>query len=136
MTNPPHYPLGDDADQNITAASGRKLSQVTLDTVAADELSDADLQIRPETLRLQAQVAQSAGYAQLSENLVRAAELTAVPNDELLLMYEALRPGRASHAEMINMADRLEHVYQAYENAKLFREAAQVYLQRDLLRKD
>ncbi|HEY3291871.1 MAG TPA: diol dehydratase small subunit [Anaerolineae bacterium] len=136
MTNQPHYPLGDGADDGISAASGRKLSQITLEAAAAGELSDSDFQIRPDTLRQQALVAQSAGYTQLAENLVRAAELTAVPNAELLLMYEALRPGRASHAEMLRMADRLEHEYQAPENAKLFRQAAQVYLQRSFLRKD
>ena len=120
----------------MQAASGRRLSDVTLDALAAGELSSADLQIKAETLRVQAQVARIAGYAQLGENLVRAAELTVVPNEELLRMYETLRPGRASHAEMTALADRLERVYTAIQNAKLVREAAAVYLQRGLVRKE
>ena len=132
----PHYPLGESGADTLQAASGRRLSDVTLDALAAGELSSADLQIKAETLRVQAQVARIAGYAQLGENLVRAAELTVVPNEELLRMYETLRPGRASHAEMTALADRLERVYTAIQNAKLVREAAAVYLQRGLVRKE
>ena len=66
---------------------------------------------------------------------MRAAELTAVPNEELLRMYETLRPGRASYDEMIAMAERLEGAYAAVQNARLVREAAQVYLTRGLARK-
>jgi propanediol dehydratase small subunit len=65
---------------------------------------------------------------------MRAAELTAVPNDEVLQMYETLRPRRASYAELQELADRLEQVHNARENAALVREAAEVYRARNLLR--
>ncbi len=135
MNNAPQYPLGEKASAAIAAASGRRLSEITLEALASGELSSADLQIQAETLRAQARVAQQAGYAQLAENLMRAAELTAVPNEELLRMYETLRPGRASYDEMIAMAERLEGAYAAVQNARLVREAAQVYLTRGLARK-
>ncbi|MCL4506492.1 MAG: diol dehydratase small subunit [Chloroflexi bacterium] len=135
MTSP-QYPLGESAYSTIQSASGRKLADINMEAVSVGSLSSADLQIKAETLRAQADVARHAGYAQLAENLIRAAELTVVPNEELLRMYETLRPGRATYAEMIAMAERLEQTYTAPECAKMVREAAQVYLSRGLVRKN
>jgi propanediol dehydratase small subunit len=125
------YPLMDDAE-TLTAASGRAAAGVTLDHLA--ELSPEDLRISGATLRAQATVAAQSGFGQLAENLTRAAELTAVPNEELLMMYETMRPGRATLDEMIALADRLEQVFGATETAALVREAAAVYAQRKLLK--
>ena len=80
------YPLGQTASNQIMASSGRKLSQITLDAVNNHTLTSEDLQVQAQTLQAQAQVAKASGYPQLAENLIRAAELTAVPNDELLTM--------------------------------------------------
>jgi propanediol dehydratase small subunit len=128
----PNYPLIDQADE-LRAVSGRPLSEVTLD--ALEELSIADVQISPATLRAQAEIARQAGFRQLAVNLTRAAELTAVPNAELLRMYEMLRPQRASHAELLALADELERGYAAVENARMVREAAEVYRARGLLKR-
>jgi propanediol dehydratase small subunit len=126
------YPLIDQAD-DLRAMSGRPLSDVTLDTL--EDLSIADVQISPATLRAQAEIARAAGFRQLATNLARAAELTAVPNAELLRMYELLRPQRASQAELLALADELEQRYEASENARLVREAAEVYQARGLLKR-
>jgi propanediol dehydratase small subunit len=127
------YPLIDQVD-DLHAASGRPLADVTLD--ALGELSIADVQISPATLRAQAEIARQAGFRQLGANLTRAAELTTVANAELLRMYELLRPRRATHAELLALADELEQHYQAVENARLVREAAEVYRARGLLKRD
>jgi propanediol dehydratase small subunit len=126
-----HYPLMDDAG-SLQAASGRGADAIGLAQLA--ELSPEDLRISTETLQAQAAVATQSGFAQLGENLTRAAELTAVPNEELLMMYETMRPGRATLAEMQALADRLEQVYGAIETATLVREAAAVYAERKLLK--
>ena len=126
-----HYPLMDDVGA-LKAASGRGADAIGLDQLA--ELSPADLRISGATLRAQAQVAAQSGFTQLAENLTRAAELTVVPNEELLMMYETMRPGRATLAEMLTLADRLEQAYGATQNAALVREAATVYEQRKLLK--
>lgn len=126
-----HYPLMDDAEA-LRAASGRSATAIGLEQLAA--LSPDDLRISEETLRSQAAVAAQSGFAQLGENLTRAAELTAVPNEELLMMYETMRPGRATFEEMQALADRLEGVYGATQNAALVREAAAVYQERKLLK--
>jgi propanediol dehydratase small subunit len=86
-------------------------------------------------LRAQAGVAQEAGFTQLAENLTRAAELTAVPNDELLRMYEIMRPGRSTYDQLQEMATTLESRYGAVTTAAMVREAAAVYRQRDLLKR-
>lgn len=127
-----HYPLMDDA-ASLQAASGRTADGVTLAHLA--ELSPDDLRISAETLRAQAVVAAQNGFSQLAENLTRAAELTAVPNDELLMMYERMRPGRATLSEMTSLADRLESLYGATQTAALVREAAVIYQERKLLKK-
>jgi propanediol dehydratase small subunit len=126
------YPLINQTGE-LHAVSGRPLSEVTLD--ALEDLSIADVQISPATLRAQAEIARQAGFRQLAVNLTRAAELTAVPNAELLRMYELLRPQRASHAELLALADELEQRYAAAENARMVREAAEVYQARGLLKR-
>jgi propanediol dehydratase small subunit len=130
----PSYPLGQNAD-TLHTASGRPLSDITAEAVAAGDVSLADVQISPETLRAQAAVARAAGYAQLASNLLRAAELTAVPNAEVLRIYDRLRPGRSSLAELTALAETLETQYHAPECAALVREAAEVYRTRGLLPK-
>ena len=121
------YPLMESAGDRLAATSGRRLAEVDLAAAAAGEASIADLQIGPETLRAQAEIAQEAGYPQLAENLRRAAELTAVPNEELLRMYETLRPNRSTYAALLEMAERLEERYGAALTAAFVREAAGVY---------
>ena len=132
----PEYPLMEHAADTLHAASGRPLAEVTLDAVAAGELSIADLQIHASALREQAHIAHAAGYRELATNLTRAAELTAVPNEELLRMYELLRPGRSSYAELLALAETLEQRYDAPENGRLVREAAQVYRERNMVKRE
>ncbi len=130
----PRYPLFDNVLDQLRTASGRPLAEITAEAAARGELSMADLQISAETLRAQAQVARQGGYPQLAENLTRAAELTAVPNAEVLRMYNLMRPGRATALELEALAASLEGEYRAPECARLVREAAEVYQARGLLR--
>ncbi len=129
------YPLMETAAGQLRAGSGRLLSAITAEAARNQALSMADLQISAETLRAQAAVARGAGYERLAGNLLRAAELTAVPNAEVLRMYGLLRPGRASQAELLALAATLEDAYQAPECARLVRAAAEVYAARGLTKK-
>ena len=132
----PVYPLMEHAADELTAVDGRPLSEITLEAATSGELSARDLQISAETLHAQARIAHQAGYRQLAANLTRAAELTALSDEELLGMYEMLRPGRSSFENLVALAQKLESVYQAPENARFVREAALVYRSRGLLRQD
>ena len=80
----------------IRALSGKPVDSLTTDAVRAGEVETADLRIHPDTLERQAVVAEQHGNPQLADNLRRAAELTRLPDEEVLAVYEALRPGRAS----------------------------------------
>jgi propanediol dehydratase small subunit len=131
----PHYPLMDNEADRLRAFSGRPLSEIRLDAITDGTLSAADLRIHAETLREQAEIARQAGYVQLAANLLRAAELTVVPNEELLQMYDLMRPNRASWEQLMLLAERLENTYAASENARFVREAAAVYKARGLLRR-
>jgi propanediol dehydratase small subunit len=125
----------DNEGDHLRAFSGRPLSEIGLEAVSDDSLSTHDLRIHADTLRAQAAIARNAGYEQLAANLLRAAELTVVPNEELLQMYDLLRPSRASWEQLMQLAERLETTYQAIENARFVREAAEVYRARGLLRR-
>ena len=121
------------APQAPRAMSGRPLGEITLEAAVRGDLSPADLRIHPETLRLQADVAEAHGNPQLGENLRRAAELATLADDEVLEIYEALRPGRATSAELEAIAVRLGAAG-APLCAALVREAAVVYARRGLVR--
>jgi len=115
------------------ALSGRPIEGLTLEAAVCGDLSPADLSVHPNTLRYQAEVAEAHGNPQLGENLRRAAELAALPDDEVLAIYEALRPGRSTAAGLETIAARLEAA-DAPLCAALVREAAEVYARRGLLR--
>ena len=129
------YPLRDKASDRLYAYSGRPLKDISAEAIAAGELSAEDLRTQADALRQQAEIARDGGYPQLAANLMRAAELTDVPNEELLRIYDALRPERASYEELQRLADYLEDRYDAGENAAFIREAADVYRDRNLLRR-
>jgi propanediol dehydratase small subunit len=129
------YPLREHTAGELRAASGRPLEELTLDAASAGELTIADTQISAANLRAQAEVARRAGYTQLATNLDRAAELTAVPNAEVLRMYDMLRPGRSTHADLLALADALEREYSAPICAAFVREAAEIYARRNLIRR-
>lgn len=129
------YPLGEHIPDRIKSPSGRTLSSMKLDQVLGGELKAEDMRIAPDTLEMQAQVAESVHRDAFAGNLRRAAELIAVPDDRLLEIYDALRPYRSTKQELLDIAGELENQYQATTAAGLVREAAEVYEQRGRLKK-
>lgn len=126
------YPLGTRRPDLVTTTAGVSVDDITLDAARAGRIAAPDLRATPETLRLQAEVAAAQGRTQLAENLDRAAELAAVPDDVLLDVYTALRPGRATARELELWALRLEE-FGAERTAAFVREAAAAYAERGLL---
>ena len=127
------YPLGERRPELVTTPAGTPLAEVTLEGLRSGRIAPAELRATPETLQRQAAVARSAGREQLAENLERAAELAALPDDEVLAVYTALRPRRATAAELEAMAQQLAAVA-APRCAAFVREAAEVMAERGLLR--
>jgi propanediol dehydratase small subunit len=115
----------------VRALSGRPVRELTLEAVRRGELSVADLRIHPETLERQAAVAAAHANPQLAENLRRAAELTRLPDDEVLEIYDALRPGRSTPQRLRELAAGLAG-RGLPRCAALLTEAAEVYGRRGL----
>jgi len=126
------YPLGARRPDLVCTPAGVRLEDVTLAAARAGALAGDDLRATGTTLRHQAAVARAAGRRQLADGLERAAELTAVPDDELLEIYTALRPGRTTPAELEAWAARLDELG-AKATATFVREAAAVSAERGLL---
>ena len=122
------YPLGGERDA-VRTPSGLRLDELSLDD---ERVTREELRATPETLRLQAEVAEAAGRAALGANLRRAAELASVPRDVVLEIYTALRPRRSTADELEAWARRLD-ADGAPLNAAFVREAAEVYAARGLL---
>lgn len=116
----------------VRALSGRAVSDLTLAAVRRGEVMVADLRIHPDTLERQAQVAEQHANPQLAANLRRAAELTGLPDDEVLAIYEALRPGRSGADQLSELASSLAARGLPLCSA-LVTEAAEVYARRNLL---
>ena len=126
------YPLGARRPDLVTTPAGVPLDGVTLEAVREGTVTGGEIRATPQTLRLQAEVAAAAGRTQLAENLERAAELAAVPDDVLLEIYTALRPRRATAEELAEWASRLDGL-DAPRTAAFVREAAAAYAERGLL---
>jgi propanediol dehydratase small subunit len=126
------YPLGSRRPDLVETPSGLALEEVTLEAAQAGTLVAADVRATAATLGRQAAVARASGRQQLADNLERAAELVDVPDDQLLEIYTALRPGRSTAAELEGWAQRLDD-WNAPRTAAFVREAATAYVERGLV---
>jgi propanediol dehydratase small subunit len=115
----------------IRALSGKPVESLTVEAVRAGEIGLADLRIHPETLERQAVIAEEHANPQLADNLRRAAELTKLSDDEVLAIYEALRPGRSTAEQLKALAGSLAG-RGLPRCAALVAEAADVYTRRGL----
>ncbi len=125
------YPVGEKQPERVRSRHGRRLDELTLENLLAGRVTGSDFGITADGLRLQAAIAEQAGRPNLARNLRRGAELVEIPADELLQIYEQLRPGRsASAADLRTAAERLRRTYGAEETARLVEEAAAAYERR------
>ena len=130
------YPLGSKRPDLLKSPRGIPFQELTLGAVESGKATVEDFRITPDALEMQAQIAESAGRPQIARNLRRAAELTRVPDERILQIYNAMRPHRSTREEMEAIARELEETYAAKVCAGFVREAAEVYGRRKLLRGD
>ncbi|MCH4165293.1 MAG: diol dehydratase small subunit [Lentilactobacillus diolivorans] len=130
------YPLYKKHRDIIKTPSGKALDDITLDDVANEKIDRKDLRITPEALKMQGDVAGAAGKETLQRNFDRAAELTNIPDDRLLEMYNALRPYRSTKQDLLGIADELRSKYHATICASWFEDAAKYYESRKKLKGD
>lgn len=127
------YPLSVNRRDLLFTPTGKSIDDITIESIVSGEVQATDLRITPETLRLQAQVSEKVGRTQLGANLRRAAEMTAISDERVLEIYNALRPHASTKIELEAIADELQSQYDATLLADLVREAADVYERRDIL---
>jgi propanediol dehydratase small subunit len=127
------YPLSVHRKDLLFTPTGKSVDAITMDAVTAGEITAADLRITPDTLRMQAQISEKSGRPQLGANLRRAAEMTAISDERVLEIYNALRPNASTKDELEAIADELASAYGATHLSALVREAADVYERRDIL---
>src|SRR5581483_5544734 len=120
----------------ISTPKGLKPTDVTLDALRQGRLDADDVRATASTIRRQAAVALASARPQLAENLMRAAELAAIPAEFVLEAYTALRPHRSTAVELAALAERLEREHSAPRTAAFVREALAVYERRGLLAAD
>ncbi|HBT49842.1 MAG: Dehydratase, small subunit [Caldanaerobacter subterraneus] len=128
------YPLGKKRPELAKSVTGKTINEITLQAVMEGKITPDDLKISAETLLAQAEIAEAVGRKQLANNFRRAAELTKVPDQRILEIYNALRPYRSTKEELLAIADELENVYGAKICAAFVREAAEVYERRRRLK--
>ena len=133
---PKDYPLATKRPEDISTPTGKDLNDITLENILNGDIKPEDVRISPETLEMQAQIAEGMNRAAIARNLRRAAELIKVPDDRILEMYNALRPFRSTKEDLLKIADELENVYGAKVNADFVREAVEVYEKRNKLRQE
>ncbi len=117
-------------------ASERSIGDLNIENLRLGTLSPEDVTIHRTQLIAQAEFAERKGYGQLARNFRRAAELTNLPNQVLMEVYEKLRPNRSTYGELLSASQELIARYDAPETGSYVREAAEVYQERGLLRRD
>ena len=127
------YPLAENRPDVVVGSRGKALDELTMDGVMSGEVTMEDLRITPRALQQQAQIARSVGRNELAANFERAAEMSRVPQDQIMRLYELLRPGRAESKEaLLEEAVMLKRDFDAPLLAAFVEEAANLYERRGL----
>src|SRR3981189_3772010 len=105
----------------------------TVQAAVDGDLQLSDLRMDPATLAHQAVIAEEGGNPQLAENFLRAAELATIDDEEVMNLYESLRPHRSSAEQLEALRVSLQ-TRGALRCAELVGQAAVVYARRGLLR--
>lgn len=130
------YPLYQKHRDLVKTPTGKNLDDISLDDVKNNKIKGNEMRITPQALKMQGEIAAAAGRPAIQKNFQRAAELTQVPDERVLQMYDALRPYRSSKQDLLDIANELENKYNAPICAAWFREAADYYESRKKLKGD
>lgn len=130
------YPLYAKHPEKIKSPTGKSIDDITVENIENGKISSKDLRITPDTLRMQGEIAKNAGRPAIQKNFQRAAELTKIPDDRLLEMYNSLRPYRSSKQDLLDTANELRTKYNAPVCAGWFEEAAAFYEKNKKLKGD
>ena len=130
------YPLYEKHPELIKTQTGKSIDEINMENILSGKVTPADCRISAQTLIYQAEIQESFGNPQIGANFRRAAEMTRIPDERILQIYNRMRPHVSTKEELLEIADELETKYDAKLNAALLRETAQVYEQRKMFRVD
>jgi propanediol dehydratase small subunit len=121
---------------DVKTHSGLPLERISIEAIRDRTIKSDDLTIHRDTLLRQAALAEERGYLQLAQNFRRAAELTGIPNEVLIELYEKLRPYRSTYYQLLAASQEITALYNAPETGDYIRHAAEAYRAKGLLRRE
>ncbi|SET18513.1 propanediol dehydratase small subunit [Natronincola peptidivorans] len=128
------YSLSHNSKESIRSKTGKTLKDITIENIMKGKISADDIKISKEALKKQGDIAKKHGRQQMQQNFNRASELTEVPDELILEIYDKLRPYRATKQELLEMARTLKNQYGAIDCGKMIEESALVYEKRGILK--
>ncbi|GAB2323557.1 diol dehydratase small subunit [Alkalibacterium sp. m-11] len=130
------YPIAQKHPEWVKTSTGKTFKDITLENVMNGSIQPQDVRITADILKAQGDIAKSAGRPAITNNFSRASELTTVPDERVLEIYNMLRPYRATKQDLMDIAQELESKYDAKVTANFIREAADNYEKRKKLKGD
>ncbi len=129
------YPLATRCPEHILTPTGKPLTDITLEKVLSGEVGPQDVRISRQTLEYQAQIAEQMQRHAVARNFAARRSLSPFLTSAFWLSITRCARSAPSQAELLAIADELEHTWHATVNAAFVRESAEVYQQRHKLRK-
>lgn len=128
------YPLYDKHYADIRTATGKRLNDFTLDAVLNGKIVAEDCRISSEILEKHAQIEESVGNFQIAAELRRSAEMTRIPDNRIMEIYNALRPRMSNKEKLLEIIDELKTQYNAPRCAEFIEDAIYVYEKRNMFK--
>lgn len=128
------FPLYEKHQADIKTSTGKKMKEFTIEAVLNGQLTSEDCRISAEILEAHAQIEDSAGNCQIAETLRKSAEMTRIPDERIMEIYNTLRPRCSTKEALILIAEELDNKYNAPRNAAFVRDAIKVYEKRNMFK--
>lgn len=128
------YPFYEKHRSDIKTSTGKSIEVFTIEAVMAGELTAEDCRISAEMLEIHAQIEDSAGNYQIAETLRKSAEMTRIPDDRIMEIYNTLRPRSSTKESLLKIVEELENEYDAPRNAAFIRDAIKIYEKQDMFK--
>jgi propanediol dehydratase small subunit len=130
------YPIYEKRPELIQTQTGKSVDEINIENILSGKVTPDDCRISAQTLEYQAQIEESAGNPQIAANFRRAAEMTRIPDERIIQIYNRMRPHVSTKEELLAIAEELETKYDAKINGALLRETVEVYEDRMMFRVD
>ena len=117
----------------MSATASGDAANISVEAALRGDMTIGDIRLTPDVLRAQASIAREHDNPQMAASLERAAEMCQLPDEDIMSLYEALRPHRSTAAELDAWVERLQAAG-APACAAYVADARSAYERRDLLR--